>query len=100
MWFVVTVIKGNRYFESDSPIGNRVLLSDSTDMVISGRATGGSDNDGYRFEARRANETYIVSDFVGKPTAAALSALFMSLAQQMGAIVVSGNLSASSPAAA
>jgi hypothetical protein len=92
MWFLVTVIKGNRYYETDSPIDNRVLLSDSTDMVISGRATGGTDLDGYQFEARRANETYIVSDFVGKPDPARLVAQFLSMARQMGAIVVSGDV--------
>jgi hypothetical protein len=91
MWFLVTVVKGNRFYENDSPIGNRVLLSDSTDMVISGRATGGgSENDGYRFEARRVNETYIVSDFLGKPTPSLLEAQFLSMAKQMGAVVVAG----------
>lgn len=87
MWLVVTVVKGNRYYETDSPIGNRVLLSDSTDMVISGRASGGSSHDGYRFEARRANETYIVCDIAGKPDPAALTAQFLSMAQRMGAII-------------
>jgi hypothetical protein len=91
MWFLVTVVKGNRYYEPDSPIDNCLLLSDSTDMVISGRASGGSNLDGYRFEARRANETYIVSDFIGKQTPAALAAKFRSMAQQMGAIMVAGD---------
>jgi hypothetical protein len=91
MWFLVTVVKGNRYYEAESPIGNNVLISDSTDMVISGRASGGSSADGYRFEARRVNETYIVSDFVGKQTPAALAAKFMAMAQQMGAIIVAGD---------
>lgn len=87
MWFLVTVIKGNRYYETDSPIGNRVLLSDSTDMVISGRATGGTDVEGYQFEARRVNETYIVKDFVGQPDPATLVTQFLAMAQRMGAII-------------
>jgi len=105
MWFLVTVAKGNRFYENDSPIGNRVLVSDSTEMVIAGRGAGGSDLDGYRFEARRGNETFIVSDILGKQTPAALAARFLSMAQQMGAVVVAADapgarLSASSPAMA
>lgn len=92
MWFLVTVVKGNRYYEPESPIGNRVLISDSTEMAISGRASGGSSSDGYRFEARRSNETYIVCDFVGKHGAAALTARFMAMAQQMGAAIVEGDV--------
>jgi hypothetical protein len=95
MWFLVSVVKGNRYYENESPIGNRVLISDSTEMVISGRSSGGSSVDGYRFEARRINETYIVSDFIGKHAAAALTAKFMAMAQQMGAVVVEGDIPAS-----
>lgn len=88
MWFLVTVMKGNRHFETESQIGNRVLVSDSTEMVISGRASG---VDGYRFEARRGNETFIVSDFIGTQATGALAAKFLSMAQQMGAVVVIGD---------
>jgi hypothetical protein len=97
MWFLVTVVKGNRYYEADSQIGNRVLVSDSTDMVIAGSASGMSD-ERYRFEARRANETYIVGDFAGKQTAGALTARFLAMAQQMGAIVVDNGVGALQPA--
>jgi len=41
MWFLVTVVKGNRNFETESQIGNRVLISDTTEMVISARSAGG-----------------------------------------------------------
>jgi hypothetical protein len=85
MWFLVSVVKGNRHFENDSPIGNRVLISDTTEMVISGRA---SVSDGYRFEARKGNESFVVSDFVGSLKPAALTDKFLLLAAQMGAVVV------------
>ena len=85
MWFLVSVVKGNRNYETESQIGNRVLISDTTEMVISGRSAGG---DSYRFEARKGNESFIVSEFVGKHAEGMLAAKFMSMAQQMGAVVV------------
>lgn len=85
MWFLVTVVKGNRHYETESPIGNRCLISDATEMVICGRAAGG---DHYRFEARRGNETYIIGDFVGAQPAGELTARFLSMARQLGAVVV------------
>ena len=84
MWFLVSVVKGNRHYENDSPIGNRVLISDTTEMVISGRA---SISDGYRFEARKGNESFIVSDFTGAQKPATLTDKFLSLANQLGAVV-------------
>lgn len=87
MWFLVTVVKGSRHFETDSPIGNRVLVSDTSDMVISGRA---SYVDSYRFEARVGNESFVVSDFAGAPTPGALLAKFLAMAEQMGAVNVPG----------
>jgi len=91
MWFLVTVVKGNRYYEADSPIGNRVLVSDSTDMVIAGSASGMS-LERFRFEARRANDTYVVGDFTGQQAAGALTARFLAMAQQMGAVMVDNNV--------
>ena len=85
MWFLVTVVKGNRNFETESQIGNRVLISDTTEMVISARSAGG---DVYRFEARKGNESFIVSEFVGKHAEGVLAAKVVSMAQQMGAVVV------------
>jgi hypothetical protein len=83
MWFLVSVVKGSRHFETDSPIGNRVLISDSSEMVISGRA---STADNYRFEARSGNETFILSEHLGTQPPGALSARFLSLAEKMGAV--------------
>lgn len=84
MWFLVSVVKGNRHYENDSPIGNRVLISDTTEMVISGRA---SHSDAYRFEARLGNESFIVSEFQGAQPQGLLATRFLAMARQMGAVV-------------
>lgn len=84
MWFLVSVVKSNRYFESESQIGNRLLLSDTTDMVISGRAYG---ENSYRFEARKGNESYTLAEFRGAQAPGVLTTRFLSLAQQFGAVV-------------
>jgi hypothetical protein len=87
MWFLVSVVKGSRHYEADSPIGNRVLISDTSDMVISGRA---SYANSYRFEARLGNESFVVGEFMGAPAAADLATKFLAMAQQMGAVTVAG----------
>jgi len=87
MWFLVQVVKGNKHYEADSQIGNRVLISDTTDMVISGRSMG---SDGYRFEVRKGNESFVARDFAGTQAPGFLAAKFMSLAQQIGATVMAG----------
>jgi hypothetical protein len=87
MWILASVVKGSRHFETDSPIGNRVLISDTSETVISGRA---SHHEGYRFEARMGNESFIVRDFVGAQTPAMLATQFLAMAQQMGAVIVGG----------
>ena len=85
MWFLVQVVKGSKHYEAESQIGNRVLISDTTEMTISGRSMG----DGYRFEARKGTETFVVRDFVGSQPAGTLATKFTALAQQMGALVIS-----------
>lgn len=85
MWFLVQVVKGSKHFESESQVGNHVLISDTTEMVISGRAMG---SEGYRFEARKGNETFIIRDFQGAQTAGSLESKFTALAKQIGALVI------------
>jgi hypothetical protein len=85
MWFLVTVVKGNKYYDADSQVSNRVLISDSSDMVIAGRSMG---SDGYRFEARKGNESFVVSAFPTAQAAGSLSKAFLSLARQIGASLV------------
>ena len=86
MWFMVEVVKGSKHYENESQVGNRVLISDTTEMTISGRSLG---SDGYRFEARKGNETFVVQDFKGAQPAGSLAGKFTVLAQQMGALVFS-----------
>jgi hypothetical protein len=87
MWFLVSVVKGSRYFDATSRIDNRVLISDSTDMVILGRLVGG---EGYRFEARKGNDTFTLTDFEPGQSAGTLTARFTALAKQMGAVIAAG----------
>lgn len=87
MWLLVSVVRGNRYFEPESQVDNHVLISDSSDIVISARASGAA---GCRFEARKGNDTFVVNDFPKELPKGVLLAKFMALAQQMGAISVAG----------
>ena len=82
MWLLVSVVKGSKYHEPDSLIDNRIMVSDTTDMIISGRSTG---NDGYRFEMRKGNESFVVQDFPSGSSKAALTASFIALASRIGA---------------
>ena len=87
MWFLVQVVKGSKHYEADSQVGNHVLISDTTEMVISARSMG---TDGYRFEARKGNETFVIRDFRGAQPPGSLEPKFKALAQQMGALVIGG----------
>ena len=84
MWILVQVIKGNKYFEAESRIENHVLISDTSEMVIAGRALG---TEGYRFEARKGNESFVVSEFPARAISGPLTEQFKALATRMGAIV-------------
>jgi hypothetical protein len=83
MWFLVSVVKGSRHYEPDSPIGNRVLICDTSELVISGRA---SYSNSYRFEGRVGGETFVVGEFGGTPSPDMLVAKFLAMAKQMGAV--------------
>ena len=87
MWFLVQVVKGSKHFEAESLVGNRVMISDTSEMVISGRSMGA---EGYRFEARKGNDTFVLQDFPRAQSASVLAAKFKSLAQQIGALVIGG----------
>lgn len=84
MWFLVQVVKGSKHYEPDSQVGNRVLISDTTEMVISARSMG---EDGYRFEARRGSDSFIMGSFSAKVSRETIAARFTTLALQMGAVV-------------
>ena len=82
MWFLVSVVKGSKYFENDSLIDNRIMISDTTDMVIAGYSTG---TGGYRFEMRKGNEAFVMQDLPKGMPRDTLMAKFLELATQMGA---------------
>lgn len=90
MWFLVQVVKGSKHYEVDSPVGNQVLISDTTEMVISARAMGA---DGCRFEARKGNETFVIRDFKGAQAAGSLAAKFEALARQISALAITSDAS-------
>ena len=92
MWILVKVVKGSKYFEPETQTDNHVLLSDTSEMVISGRATGDAT---YRFEARRGNENFIIAEFTGAEGKGSLTAKFLEMAQKFGAVSM-----AAAPAAA
>lgn len=85
MWLLVSVVRGNRYFEPASQVGKHALTSDTSDIVISARASGA---DGCRFEARKGNETFVVGDFPNELPKGVSLQKFMTLARQMGAVTV------------
>ena len=87
MWFLVQVVRGSKHYESDSQINNLVLISDTTEMVISAKGLG---TDGCRFEARKGNETFVVSEFKGAQASGVLAQRFGELARQMGAVALGG----------
>jgi hypothetical protein len=85
MWILVRVVKGSKYFETETQVDNHVLLCDSSEMVISARSTGDGQ---YRFEARRGNENFIVAEFTGIEGKGSLTAKFFELAAKIGAVSV------------
>jgi hypothetical protein len=87
MWFLVQVVKGSKHFEPESKVGNQVLISDTSEMVISARTTGADD---YRFEMRKGLDTFIIRDFKGVQGPGVILAKFEELAQRMGALSIAG----------
>jgi hypothetical protein len=87
MWFLVSVVKGSKYYESDSQIDNRILISDTTDMVVAGYSTG---TGGYRFEMRKGNEAFVLQELPKGITKDALMVQFLELAGRLGAAGLSG----------
>jgi hypothetical protein len=83
MWLLVQVVRGSKHFEAESRINNQVLICDTSEMVISGRSFGA---DGYRFEARRGNESFTVCDFPTIDVGVSLVDKFGELAQRLEAV--------------
>jgi hypothetical protein len=82
MWFLVTVVKGSRYYDSDSQIDNQLIVSDTTDMIVTGYSAGGG---AYRFEMRKGNECFVLQDLPKGLEKSAVVQRFQDLATQLGA---------------
>jgi hypothetical protein len=82
MWFLVSVVKGSKYYEADSQIDNRMLISDTTEMIVSGYSTG---TGSYRFEMRRGNEAFTLQELSKGINKEAMTAKFLHLAAELGA---------------
>ena len=82
MWFLVSVVKGSKYFESDSQIDNRIMISDTTDMIVTGYSTAAGS---YRFEMRKGNEAFTLQDIAKGTPKEAMVSKFLALAEQLGA---------------
>jgi hypothetical protein len=85
MWFLVSVVKGSKYYEADSQIDNRILISDTTDMVVTGYSTGTGN---YRFEMRKGNEAFTMQEFGKGMTKEQLLGKFQEFAGQLGAKIL------------
>jgi hypothetical protein len=83
MWILVQVVKGSKHFEAETRVANHVLICDTSDMVISARSTGDA---GYRFEARKGNENFVIAEYTGTALKVSLLDEFFALAKSMGAI--------------
>jgi hypothetical protein len=86
MWYLVSVVKGSKYYDTESQIENRLLVSDTTDMIVTGYATG---TGSYRFEMRKGNEAFTLRDYAKAITKEELSAKFLELATDLGAMRLS-----------
>ena len=82
MWFLVSVVKGSKYYEAESQIANRLLVSDTTDLIVTGYATG---TGSYRFEMRKGNEAFTLLEMAKGLSKEVLTAKFLALAEQLGA---------------
>lgn len=82
MWFLVTVVKGSKYFSPDSQIANQMLISDTTEMIVTGYATALG---AYRFEMRKGNEAFTLLELGKGHSNEVVTAKFLELATQMEA---------------
>jgi len=83
MWLLVQVARGNKFFDPETRVENRVLICDTSELVISGRMV---DEQSYRFEARKGTENYSVAEFTGLAAGQSLVDKFGELAQRLDAV--------------
>ena len=83
MWYLVSVVKGSKFYDAESLIDNRMLISDTTDMVVTGYSTG---TGSYRFEMRKGNEAFCLRDHAKAVSKEELSAKFLEMATELGCL--------------
>ena len=85
MWMVVEAPRSSNFFETDSPTRNRVLINDSSDLVIYARSQGA---DGFRIIGQRGKETFMIGAAPVRGVAGDVTKDLLDLATKLGAIVM------------
>jgi hypothetical protein len=85
MWMLVEAPRSSNFFETESPTGNRVLINDSSDLVIYARSLGA---DGFRIIGQRGKETFMIGPMPTRGVTADVTGHLMAIAKQLGAIVM------------
>jgi prophage tail gpP-like protein len=83
MWYLVSVVKGSKFYDSKSLIDNRMMISDTTDMAVTGYSTG---TGSHRVEMRKGNEAFCLRDHAKADTKDELSDKFLERATALGAV--------------
>jgi len=86
MWMLVEAPKSSNFFETDSPTGNRILVCDTSEIVIYARSLG---PEGFRIIGQRGKETFMVGPAPVRGVAADVGAQLLDIAKQLSAIVMS-----------
>jgi hypothetical protein len=94
MWMLVEAPRSSNFFENESPTGNRILINDSSDLVIYARSLGA---DGFRIIGQRGKETFMIGAMPTRGVAANVTGHLMDIAKQLGAIIMMPPESSSKP---
>ena len=85
MWILTEAPKGSNYYEAQSQTGNRVLISDTCEMVIYSRSQGA---DGYRLIAQRGRDSFFIGPAPVRGEMTDTNTTLMEVARQLGAVVL------------
>jgi hypothetical protein len=85
MWILTEAPKGSNYYEADSTTGNKVLISDSCDMVIYARSQGA---DGFRLISQRGRESFFVGPAPVRGVSADTNGQLLEIAAQLNAVML------------
>lgn len=85
MWMLVEAPRSSNFFENESPTGNRILINDSSDLVIYARSLGA---DGFRIIGQRGKETFMIGPMPTRGVTANVTGHLMDIAKQLDAIIM------------